>query len=1172
MPHQKTAIFSQFTHALTWPTPGQAGRGPSSGQHHRDVSRGGFFSSEGPARPAGRKEVLVPRRDDLQKILIIGAGPIVIGQACEFDYSGTQGAKALRDEGYEVVLVNSNPATIMTDPELASRTYIEPLEPGTLEAIVERERPSAILPTLGGQTALNLALALESRGVLARLGIEMLGARPDSIQKAEDRSLFKAAMEKIGLTCPRAGVAHSVEEAWAIVAQTGFPAILRPSFTMGGSGGGIAKDRSEFESKVAWALAQSPTREVLIEESVLGWKEFELEVMRDRADNFIVVCSIENIDPMGVHTGDSITVAPAMTLTDREYQRLRDAARAVMTEIGVETGGANVQFAVNPENGDFHVIEMNPRVSRSSALASKATGYPIAKIAAKLAVGYTLGELRNDITGTSAAFEPVIDYVVTKWPRFAFEKFPGADKTLGTQMKSVGEAMSVGRTFSESIQKAARSLETAKDGLVSLLGRVDYRQLAMPRKDRDLAMEAAEVERPNTLPPPSREELLAALRAVIAVPTSERLFYVLDAMRVGVSIEDIGALTRIDPWFLAQFERIVRTESRIASGDLHPKSLAEYKRLGFSDAQLASLSKTSAAEIRAARGTSGVRPVFARVDTCAAEFVAQTPYLYSTYETESEARPTETTRKVVILGGGPNRIGQGIEFDYCCVHAAKALRDLGYETVMVNCNPETVSTDYDTSDRLYFEPLTLEDVLAICDEERPEGVIVQFGGQTPLKLAVSLERAGVKLLGTSADAIDRAEDRGRFDELLTKLALKRPRSGVATGTEQAFEIAEAIGYPVLVRPSYVLGGRAMIIAYSRQELESYIHLAVEAARDAGTQTILVDEFLKDAIEVDVDCVADGRRAVIGGVMQHIEEAGVHSGDSSSVLPPHSLSPEIVLSIEEQTRMLALELGVVGLMNVQFAVKGGEIYILEVNPRASRTVPFVSKATGRPLAKIASKVMAGCSLDELGIDDMEVPRHVAVKQSVFPFAKFPGVDTILGPEMRSTGEVMGISDTFARAFHKSLLAAGLDVRPPAEGTNAEGRPERKRVFISVRDDDKPVACIIARRMRAAGYEIVATKGTATALQRARIPVTAINKVLEGSPHVVDAIRSGSIAMVINTTLGAREVKDSYSLRRQTLLMNIPYFTTIPAALAACDAIESARGDNEIRVRSLQEWAR
>jgi carbamoyl-phosphate synthase large subunit len=1111
----------------------------------------------------------VPRRDDLKKILVIGAGPIVIGQACEFDYSGTQGAKSLREEGYEVVLVNSNPATIMTDPELATRTYVEPLEVRTLEAILERERPDAILPTLGGQTALNLGLALHEKGVLARLGIEMLGARPDSIAKAEDRSLFKAAMEKIGLSCPRAGTAHSVEEAWAIVKDTGFPSILRPSFTMGGSGGGIAKDASEFEVKVAWALSQSPTKEVLIEESVLGWKEYELEVVRDRADNFIVVCSIENIDPMGVHTGDSITVAPSMTLTDKEYQRLRDAARAVMTEIGVESGGSNVQFAVDPDTGRVHVIEMNPRVSRSSALASKATGYPIAKIAAKLAVGYTLDELRNDITGTSAAFEPAIDYVVVKWPRFAFEKFPGADNTLGTQMKSVGEAMSIGRTFCEALQKAARSLETGKDGLTTLAGRVDYRVLAEPRKPRDLSMEAAELEPLRTLPPITREETLEALRKLVPIPTADRIFYVVDALRAGVPLEELHTLTKIDRWFLRQFERIVGMERRLETGDMGPATLREAKRLGFSDPQIARLGGGSEEDVRARRKKEKILPVYARVDTCAAEFVAHTPYLYSTYESETESKAETGKKKVVILGGGPNRIGQGIEFDYCCVHAVQALRELGFETVMVNCNPETVSTDYDISDRLYFEPLTLEDVLAIVDEEKPEGVIVQFGGQTPLKLAVPLEKAGVTLLGTTADAIDRAEDRGRFDDLLTKLALKRPRSGIATGpsvVEEAYRIAEQIGYPVLVRPSYVLGGRAMTIAYTKSELEAYVHLAVEAARDAGNPSILVDEFLKDAIEVDVDCVSDGKRAVIGGVMQHIEEAGVHSGDSSSVLPPYSLSPELVLSIEEQTRMLALELGVVGLMNVQFAVKGGEVYILEVNPRASRTVPFVSKATGRPLAKIAAKVMAGKTLDELGVTDMEVPRHVAVKQSVFPFTKFPGVDTILGPEMRSTGEVMGIADTFARAFHKSMLAAGLDVPIPGR----ENVGARRRVFISVKDEDKPVACILARRLRAAGYEILATKGTATAIARARIPVETINKVREGGSHVVGAIRSGTIAMVVNTTMGAREVRDSYSLRRQALLMNIPYFTTIPAALAVCDAIEAVRGDESVRVRSLQEW--
>jgi carbamoyl-phosphate synthase large subunit len=1111
----------------------------------------------------------MPRRNDIQRILLIGAGPIVIGQACEFDYSGTQGAKSLREEGFDVVLVNSNPATIMTDPELAARTYVEPLEWRTVAAIIERERPQAILPTLGGQTALNLALRLRKEGVLDRLGVEMLGARPDSIEKAEDRALFKAAMEKIGLTCPRAGVAHSVDEARAIARETGYPAILRPSFTLGGSGGGIAYTPAEFDEKVAWALAQSPTHECLIEESVLGWKEFELEVMRDRADNFIVVCSIENVDPMGVHTGDSITVAPAMTLTDREYQRLRDAARAVMTEIGVETGGANVQFAVDPRSGRFHVIEMNPRVSRSSALASKATGYPIAKIAAKLAVGYTLDELKNDITSseqgrTSAAFEPVIDYVVVKWPRFAFEKFPGADTTLGTQMKSVGEAMSIGRTFCEALQKAARSLETGKDGVVSLFGRVDYRALAEPKQKRDLSMEAPEVETPKTLPPATDDETKRALERLVATPTADRLFHVADAMRAGFTDDDLHARTAIDPWFLAQLRRLIAMERQLARGETGPNQLRAAKRLGFSDRQIASLAGGCEDDVRAMRLSQGTRAVYARVDTCAAEFVALTPYLYSTYESESEALPDPKRRKVVILGGGPNRIGQGIEFDYCCVHAVMALREAGFETVMVNCNPETVSTDYDTSDRLYFEPLTLEDVLNIVDEEKPEGVVVQFGGQTPLKLAVPLEKRGVRLLGTSADAIDRAEDRGRFDELLTKLALKRPRSGIATSPEQAMAIAEGIGFPVLVRPSYVLGGRAMMIVYNRSELEIFVSRAFDAAREAGTQTILVDEFLKDAIEIDVDVVADGKRCVIGGVMQHIEEAGVHSGDSSSVLPPHSLPREIVASIEEQSRMLALELGVVGLMNVQFAVKGGEVYILEVNPRASRTVPFVSKATGRPLAKIAALLMVGKTLDDLEIHDLPVPRHTSVKESVFPFAKFPGVDTILGPEMRSTGEVMGLADTFARAFGKAMLASGIELGLPAADS------PRRGAFVSVKDEDKPAAIHIARRLSALGFEVLATRGTAAALNRANIAAKVVQKVNEGSPHVVDTIRSGTVAIVVNTTIGAKEVRDSYSLRRQTLLANIPYFTTIAAALAACDALEAAGGDTEVRVRSLQEW--
>ncbi|HMI87325.1 MAG TPA: carbamoyl-phosphate synthase large subunit [Polyangiaceae bacterium] len=1101
----------------------------------------------------------MPRRNDLEKIAIIGSGPIVIGQACEFDYSGTQGAKTLTALGYQVILVNSNPATIMTDPELAVRTYVEPLEPETVARILERERPDALLPTLGGQTALNLALALDADGTLKRLGIELIGAAPAAIRKAEDRLLFREAMTKIGLASPRSGYAHSVEEARGIVAELGYPAILRPSFTMGGSGGDIVFTPAELEPKVAWALAQSPSSEVLVEESVLGWKEYELEVIRDKKDNFIVVCSIENIDPMGVHTGDSITVAPSMTLTDREYQRLRDAARAVMTEIGVETGGSNVQFAVNPRDGRFVVIEMNPRVSRSSALASKATGYPIAKVAAKLAVGFTLDELSNDITQTSAAFEPTIDYVVVKWPRFAFEKFPGADSRLGTQMKSVGEVMAIGRTFPEALQKAARSLETGRDGLVSLYEKVDYVAMAeAPLHARDLAMDAppepAAASAAKTRTP---AELREALAKLVAVPTSDRLFYVADAMRapVAMSDEELYRLTAIDPWFLAQIRRIVSAESKL---DLSPETLRDAKRLGFTDTRIAALTGLKSEDVRRARDQHGVRPVYQRVDTCAAEFVAHTPYLYATYETETESAPSDR-RKVIILGGGPNRIGQGIEFDYCCVHAVFALRELGIETVMVNCNPETVSTDYDTADRLYFEPLTFEDVLGICEEEakrgKLEGVIVQFGGQTPLKLAVPLSKAGIRLLGTSADAIDRAEDRERFDALLSKLALRRPRGGIARGVPGAFRVAEEIGYPVLVRPSYVLGGRAMMICYSDTDLAAYVALAVEAAREAGTQSILVDEFLQKAIEVDVDCLCDGTRAVIGGVMQHIEEAGVHSGDSTSVLPPHSLPSAIIASIEEQTRQIALELGVVGLMNVQFAVQDDRVYVLEVNPRASRTVPFVSKATGRPLAKIAAKVMAGKTLDELGISDAKIPAHVSVKESVFPFSKFPGVDTMLGPEMRSTGEVMGIASTFARAFGKSLLASGH--RLPRSG----------RAFISVKDDDKPAACVVARRLVALGFTIAATRGTAKALERAQIQAEVLNKVGEGSPHVVDAMRSRSVVLVVNTTQGAKEVRDSYSLRRQTLLANIPYFTTMSAALAVVQTLEEG-SDSE--VRSLQEW--
>ncbi len=1110
----------------------------------------------------------MPRRDDIKKILLIGSGPIVIGQACEFDYSGTQGAKALKEIGYDVVLVNSNPATIMTDPELVRRTYIEPLTVEALTAIIARERPDALLPTLGGQTALNLALDLNDAGVLSKYGVELLGASVAAIRKAEDRMLFKEAMDAAGLECAKSGYARSLDDARRVAEELGYPLILRPSFTLGGAGGAVVDGPEELEQKVSWALDQSPTTEVLVEESILGWKEYELEVIRDRADNFIVVCSIENIDPMGVHTGDSVTVAPAMTLTDREYQRLRDQARVVMHEIGVETGGSNVQFAVNPADGRVIVIEMNPRVSRSSALASKATGYPIAKIAAKLAVGFTLDELTNDITGTSAAFEPTIDYVVVKWPRFDFKKFPGTDTRLGTQMKSVGEAMSIGRCFPEALQKAARSLETGRAGLVSLVSSVDYRlEKPHPVGDRDLKREAPPEVRPRpTLPPPSGEELVGSLRELVSVPTADRLFHVVDALRLGMSAEEVHERTRIDPWFLSQFERIVAAERALTEApELSRELLFESKRLGFSDAQIAALRGQVEGEVRAHREALGVRAVFSRVDTCAAEFPARTPYLYSTYETESESEITER-KKVIILGGGPNRIGQGIEFDYCCCHAVFALRELGYETIMVNCNPETVSTDYDTSDRLYFEPLTLEDVLAICREEAERGellgVIVQFGGQTPLSLSVKLTEAGVRLLGTSADAIDRAEDRERFDELLTKLGLKRPAAGIARSVEEAVEIAERLGFPVLVRPSYVLGGRAMMVCWSSEDLRPYAELAIEAAREAGTQVLLIDQFLKNAIEVDVDCVSDGARVVIGGVMEHIEEAGVHSGDSSCVLPPHTLSPAIVRRIEEQAKALALELGVVGLMNTQFAVKDDEVYVIEVNPRASRTIPFVSKATGRPLAKIAAKVMVGETLDALGLEDAYLPTHMSVKESVFPFHKFPGVDTMLGPEMRSTGEVMGIATNTAIAFGKALQSSGFQM------------PTSGRAFISVQEDDKLSSVLVARRLRNLGFTLVATEGTALALHTAHIPCEVVKKMQQGSPNVVDALSEGSIQLVVNTTHGAKSIRDSYAIRRGALLANIPYFTTMAAALGATAALE-ARDLTDGRapqVRSLQEWHR
>jgi len=1102
----------------------------------------------------------MPRRDDIEKVLLIGSGPIVIGQACEFDYSGTQGAKALREEGYEVVLVNSNPATIMTDPEMADRTYVEPLDPAVVAAIIAREKPDALLPTLGGQTALNLALELDRRGVLEEHGVELIGANTEAIRKAEERELFKQAMEKIGLECARARTCTTVEQALETAREIGFPIILRPSLTMGGAGGGIAYNMEELDTAIRWAFQQSPVHECLVEQSVLGWKEFELEVIRDKADNFAVICTIENIDPMGVHTGDSVTVAPAMTLTDREYQRMRDAGRKIITEIGVDTGGSNIQFAVNPEDGQLLVIEMNPRVSRSSALASKATGYPIAKIAAKLAVGYTLDELRNDITGTSAAFEPTIDYVVVKWPRFAFEKFKGADPRLTTQMKSVGEAMSIGKTFKESLQKAARSLETGRDGLVSFLDTLDYRDLAAQLRRLKTTGEAMNLHRPlQQLPPATTEELQESILEVVQTPLSDRLWFITDGFRVGLSVEQLHEATRIDRWFLVQMQQIVEVEKRIQDheGPLDAALLRDAKEHGVTDRRIGDLRGEKAATIRAAR-EGEVEPVFARVDTCAAEFVAKTPYLYSTWGRDSEAQPSER-KKVMILGGGPNRIGQGIEFDYCCVHASFALKELGFETIMVNCNPETVSTDYDTSDRLYFEPLTFEDVMAIVREEKPDGVIVQFGGQTPLRLAVALHQAGVPILGTSADAIDRAEDRERFDALLTELDLRRPQGGIASSAEQAFEVAERIGFPVVVRPSYVLGGRAMEIVHSRVDLAEYMAKALEALDRETAQTILVDEFLEDAIEVDVDAISDGERVVIGGIMQHIEEAGVHSGDSSMVLPAHALPPEVVGTIRSATRALALELGVKGLMNVQYAVRGSRVYVIEVNPRASRTVPFISKATGVPLAKIAAKIMAGEKLVDLGLTREVVPDHVAVKESVFPFNKFPGVDTILGPEMRSTGEVMGIADSFPAAFLKALVAAGATV------------PDSGLVFLSVRDADKPGVCDLAHRLVDQGFQIIATHGTAKALERNGVKAEVVNKASQGRPHIVDRLRNGDIDMVINTTEGAAAIRDSRSLRRQTLMAGIPYFTTIAAATAAVAAIEARRESDALTtVKSLQEY--
>ena len=1064
----------------------------------------------------------MPRRTDIRRILLIGSGPIVIGQACEFDYSGTQAVKALREEGFEVVLVNSNPATIMTDPELADRTYVEPLTPEVLQLVIERERPDALLPTLGGQTGLNLAVALAERGVLDRFGVELIGAKLEAIRKAEDRELFKAAMQKIGLALPCSGYARSLEEALDVIRTVGYPAIIRPSFTLGGTGGSVAWNPEELEGAIRWGLQQSPIGQVLVEESVIGWKEFELEVMRDLADNVVIVCSIENFDPMGVHTGDSITVAPALTLTDKEYQLMRDAALAIIREIGVETGGSNIQFAVNPRDGRLVVIEMNPRVSRSSALASKATGFPIAKIAAKLAAGYTLDELTNDITReTPASFEPTIDYCVVKVPRWAFEKFPEADQTLTTQMKSVGEVMAIGRTFKEALQKAIRSLEQDRHGL----------GLDRPAPDDD------------------------TLRDRLRVPNPDRLLYLAEAMRRGVSREELATLTRIDPWFLAQLEELVAFEEVVrASPDLSAETLRRAKRLGFSDRRLAELAGRTEPDIREARRAGGIRPTFKVVDTCAAEFVAHTPYLYSTYEEEDEAPPTDRP-KVVILGSGPNRIGQGIEFDYACVHAAFALREAGVEAIMINCNPETVSTDYDTSDRLYFEPLTLEDVLNVVEKERPLGVVVQFGGQTPLKLAVPLERAGVRILGTSPDAIDRAEDRQRFSALLQKLGLSQPPNGSARSVEEATRIAAGLGYPVLVRPSYVLGGRAMEVVYDADRLQAWM---AENARAAPEHPILVDKFLEDAIEIDVDALCDGTDVFVGGVMEHIEKAGIHSGDSACALPPYSIGDDQVERLRVQTRALARELGVVGLLNIQFAIKGDTIYVLEVNPRASRTVPFVSKAIGVPLAKLATRVMLGAPLRDLDVAEVADLPHVAVKEAVFPFVKFPGVDVLLGPEMRSTGEVMGLAREFRTAYLKSQVAAGSPL------------PKDGKVFLSVRNRDKRAIAQIGRHLADRGFRIVATQGTAKVLERHGIAVEVVHKVAEGwRPNIVDLMKQGEIRLVINTPEDGRARKDSYLMRRTAVTQNIPYYTTMDGAEAALEAIEAQRSD-PVEVRSLQAY--
>ena len=1093
----------------------------------------------------------MPKRTDIKSILIIGAGPIVIGQACEFDYSGTQACKALKDEGYRIVLVNSNPATIMTDPDLADATYIEPITPDIVAKIIEKERhvlPGgfALLPTMGGQTALNCALSLKKMGVLDKFDVQMIGATAEAIDKAEDRELFRKAMDKIGLNTPRSHHVKTLADALKALEDIGLPAIIRPSFTLGGTGGGIAYNRAEFIDIVEGGIDASPTNEVLIEESVLGWKEYEMEVVRDKNDNCIIICSIENLDPMGVHTGDSITIAPALTLTDKEYQIMRDASIAVLREIGVETGGSNVQFAVNPENGRLIVIEMNPRVSRSSALASKATGFPIAKVAAKLAVGYTLDEIANDITGgaTPASFEPTIDYIVTKIPRFAFEKFQGAEPLLTTSMKSVGEAMAIGRTFQESLQKALRSMETGLTGLDEItiegLGQGDDKN---------------------------------AIRAALGTPMPDRLLKVAQAMRLGVDDEQIHAMCKIDPWFLAQIRGIVDMEKRITAHGLPAKAgaMRQLKAMGFSDARLAKLSGLSVEAATQRRHALDVRPVFKRIDTCAAEFASPTPYMYSTYEAPftgkpvNEAAPSDR-KKVVILGGGPNRIGQGIEFDYCCCHACFALHDAGYETIMINCNPETVSTDYDTSDRLYFEPLTAEDVLEIIDVERSKGtlhgVIVQFGGQTPLKLAEALEKADVPILGTSPDMIDLAEDRDRFKTLLDKLGLKQPQNAIAASPKEARAIAEQIGFPLVIRPSYVLGGRGMEIVHDIAQLDRYLaRLSGDLDRPSELvvskkRPLLLDRYLTDAIEVDVDCLADGKDAFIAGIMEHIEEAGIHSGDSACTLPPHSLDAATIAELERQTKALALALDVGGLMNVQYAIKDSEVYVLEVNPRASRTVPFVAKVIGLPVAKIASRIMAGEKLKDFNLKPASIS-HIGVKEAVFPFARFPGVDTVLGPEMKSTGEVMGLDKSFPIAFFKSQLGAGSKL------------PETGTVFVSVRDADKPRILASLRLLVDLGFKIIATSGTLRYLNEQGLPAAKINKVLEGRPHIVDAIKNGEVQLVLNTTEGAEALKDSRSLRAAALLHKVPYYTTLSGAVAAAQGIKAFLG-GDLEVRTLQSY--